>query len=250
MLEVLPLCVIVALAFFTEAAIGFGSTVITVTLGAHLVPLDRLLPAFVPLNLTLSSYLIARHHRHIAWGVFGRRLVPPMAAGTAVGLWIYRLGTPGGLLLPFALFVTALAAVELVRLRRAAAPARPLARPFEVGLLALGGVVHGLYGSGGPMVVYCASRLLPDRSAFRSTLSLLWLGLNLALAVQFFTLGQLGGHSLRLSGYLGASLLLGLALGEWAHGRLGERLFRLAMYVVLGVAGLSLALRTLLETLR
>lgn len=248
--EVVPLCAIVALAFFTEAAIGFGSTVITVTLGAHLVRLDVLLPAFVPLNLLLSTYMVSRHHAHIDWRTLGRRLAPPMGAGMAAGLVVYRLGTPRGLLLPFSLFVTALAAIELWRLRAGTMAARPLPRLAERSLLALGGVVHGLYGSGGPMVVYCASRLVTEKSAFRSTLSLLWLVLNVALLVQFATLGQLGAQSIRLSAYLGGSLLVGLLAGEWAHGRLGERLFRLAMYAVLGVAGGSLAVRTLLEAPR
>ncbi len=247
--DVLPLCAIVAVAFFTEAAIGFGSTVLTVTLGAHLLRLDVLLPAFVPLNLLLSGYLVTRHHAHIDWRTLGRRLAPPMAAGMAGGLVLYRIGTPRGLLLPFALFVTALAAIELFRLRHPVA-ARPLPRMAERGLLALGGVVHGLYGSGGPMVVYCASRLVPEKSSFRSTLSLLWLVLNVVLLAQFATLGQLTAHSIRLSAYLGGSLLVGLLAGEWAHGRLGERTFRLAMYAVLGVAGSSLALRTLLEAPR
>lgn len=250
MLEVLPLSAIVALAFFTEAAIGFGSTVITVTLGAHLVRLDVLLPAFVPLNLLLSGYMVSRHHAHIDWRTLGRRLAPPMGAGLAAGLVVYRLGTPRGLLLPFALFVTALAATELWRLRARTAAARPLPRPAELGLLALGGVVHGLYGSGGPMVVYCASRLVGEKAAFRSTLSLLWLVLNGVLVVQFATLGQLTAQSIRMSAYLGGSLVAGLVAGEWAHGRLGERTFRTAMYAVLGAAGGSLALRTLLEAPR
>jgi hypothetical protein len=40
-------------AFVVEGAIGFGGTVIAASIGAP-VPLDELLPAFVPVNMALG----------------------------------------------------------------------------------------------------------------------------------------------------------------------------------------------------
>ena len=55
------------MAFATEGAIGFGGTVLAASIGAQLVPLEVLLPAFVPLNLVLSSWLFTRGWRVVAW---------------------------------------------------------------------------------------------------------------------------------------------------------------------------------------
>ena len=56
---VLLLQAIVLIAFIAEAAIGFGATVVTVTLAVLFVPLNVILPAFVPVNmLTLPPYWI------------------------------------------------------------------------------------------------------------------------------------------------------------------------------------------------
>ena len=64
-MSLLALCLIVLGAFTTEAAIGFGSTVLTVALGAHLFPIDRLLAAFVPVNVGLSAWLVLRNRHAI-----------------------------------------------------------------------------------------------------------------------------------------------------------------------------------------
>ena len=59
----------------------------------------------------------------------------------------------------------------------------------QLGFLALGGIAHGLFGTGGPMIVYVARRRLADKLAFRSTLAVLWLALNAALLTKFITTG-------------------------------------------------------------
>jgi uncharacterized membrane protein YfcA len=41
-------------------------------------------------------------------------------------------------------------------------------------LLIIGGIVHGMFSTGGPLVVIYASRTLPDKGQFRATLCLLW----------------------------------------------------------------------------
>lgn len=220
--------VIAALAFAIEAAIGFGSTVITATVGAHFVPLAVLLPAFVPLNLVLSSVLVARGRGSIAWRVLLIEVVPPVVAGAAVGMAI-RGGT--WLAPAFAVFVIALAAIQLLR------PAtRPLAPVARVTVLALGGLAHGLFGTGGPLVVYAVGRRLADRAALRATLAVLWLVLNTALVASFTYTAEIA----RTSAMIALALPVGLVIGERWHRRLPER----AVWIILFIAGAVLLTRS------
>ena len=39
--------VVLFLAFLVESAVGFGSALVTVSLGGHLLPLDQLFPVFL-----------------------------------------------------------------------------------------------------------------------------------------------------------------------------------------------------------
>ncbi|RYE94698.1 MAG: sulfite exporter TauE/SafE family protein, partial [Myxococcales bacterium] len=82
----LALAALVAVAFAVEATVGFGSTVLVVTIGAQWVPLDELLPAFVPVSLLLSAVLLGRARRVVPWRWLLVRVLPAVGAGMAAGM--------------------------------------------------------------------------------------------------------------------------------------------------------------------
>jgi len=229
-------------AFATEGAIGFGGTVMAVCLGAQLLPLDVLLPAFVILNLVMSSWLLGRGRDVIAWRVLGREVAPPVGVGAALGLALFHVPGKAWLILAFAAFVIALAVFQLVK------PAEGnLARAPRIALLVLGGIAHGLFGTGGPMIVYVVRRRLPDKRAFRSTLAVLWLTLNIALVVNFASTGLYVAPVDTTLIVLAVTIAPGLALGDFIHHKLDAQRFERAVWLLLLAAGLALAIRTALS---
>lgn len=239
MITWIAVAAVALVAFATEGAIGFGGTVLAASLGAQLVPLDVLLPAFVVLNLVLSSWLLGRGFDAIAWRILGREVAPPVAAGAAVGLALFHLPGQAWLILAFSAFVIALAIFQLAR------PAtRDLSRAPRLVLLVLGGIAHGLFGTGGPMIVYVVRRRLPDKRAFRATLAVLWLVLNTALLVNFASSGLYVAPVDAALVALAITILPGLVLGDYIHHKLDAARFETAVWVVLLLAGLALAVRT------
>lgn len=238
----IPLLLVVMVAFVVEAAIGFGSTVVTVALGALFVPVDRILPAFVPLNLLMSIYLVARYWRAVAWPVVLRRVLPLMLLGMPVGMLAFRALDKGALVTVFGVFVVLLSAHQLFRHGSAASPA-PLARGAGHALLVVAGVIHGAFATGGPLVVYVMGREVEDKSAFRATLSVLWLVLNTVLLVGFVWSGKLDAETVRASAWLLGSLVVGLVIGEALHARIPADRFRLVVFALLGLAGVVLVAR-------
>jgi len=250
----LAFAAIVLLALVVEAALGFGATVIAVALGALFYPIDVILPAYVPVNMVLSAYLVLRYRDAVDGRLLLRRIVPFMALGLPAGLLLFRYSSGPLLKALFGVFVVGLAAVELLRLGRAARAARattgdapplaPLATAPAAALLLLGGVIHGAFGTGGPMAVYVAGRQIADQRVFRSTLSALWLALNGVLVVTYALGGYLTPASVKLSLVLLVPLAVGTVVGEWTHRRLQGRTFAALVFTVLLLAGLALALRS------
>ncbi len=234
------LALVVSLAFLAEATVGFGATVVTVALGAFLYPLDVLLPAFVPLNIALSTYLVLRYRRDVDWGLLLKRILPLMGVALPLGMLLFGVGDDGLLKLAFGVFVVILSAVELIRLGRRG-EGRPLTWTARAVLLLLGGLVHGLFATGGPMAVYVAGREIDDKSRFRATLAALSLVLNLSLMVGYTLSGKLTFETSRMSLVLIAPLGLGLLAGELLHHRVHPAIFRALLFGLLLLAGLVLA---------
>lgn len=235
---------VVFLGFVTESVVGFGSTVLVVTLGAQLAPLSVLLPSFVPLNVVLSLGIVLRGWREVDGRLLLGRALPLVGAGTLLGIALARVGNPSGLLVLFALFVLALSALEL-RATLQSRPVSALTRSGAVAMLLGAGVIHGLFGSGGPMAVYVLGREITDKGRFRATLSALWLALNIALVVSFVAARSVTPATLWLSASLAPMLVAGAWVGDRLHGRLPMRTFKLVSGAVLLVAALALLGRSL-----
>lgn len=240
----LALVSIVLLAFFTEAVVGFGSTVLSVTLGAHWMPIEVILPSLVPVNMVLSMVLVARSFRSVDVKLLLRRVAPLVALGALAGMALFRFQSGRGLRLGFAVFVVTLATAELVRGIRATQQTAKLGAIPSTVLLVMGGVAHGLFGSGGPLVVYVTGRELEGKTRFRATLSALWIALNGALIVNYALSHMLTRESLRGSLLLLPTVPLAVLVGEWVHRRVAERRFRVAVWCVLLVAGMALLFRS------
>jgi uncharacterized membrane protein YfcA len=245
---VLFLALIVAAGFAVEAAMGFGATLVVVSLGSLLMPTDAVLFRVVPLNAVLSAAVVLRARGSVDLRALGLRILPAMLVGLPFGFYALRELPPRGLRLVFAAFVLTLAIVELSselrqRSAEAGSPARSLSLARTLFLLFLGGVAHGALASGGPPVVYVAARTLPDKATFRATLSALWLVLNVALVAFYVADGRVSRGTLRDSFPLVPALAVGLGLGEVLHGRVSERAFRVAVFVMLLVVAAVLAAR-------
>ncbi len=228
----------ILLAYTLEAITGFGSIVIALSLGALVLPIDQVLPVLVPLNIGMTGCLVRRH-----WQMVDRRLLlgtilPAMVCGTALGYGLLPHLDTRALKTGFGALVLWFAARELWRMRHAAAPA---VRPrWLTRLLTLGaGISHGLFASGGPLLVYGLAGTRLDKARLRATLLTVWLTLNGLLTLAFLIDGRLQPALPQIAAYA-PLLLVGVWLGERLHRRFDERHFRVAIYALLLITGLLL----------
>ncbi|MBK8169694.1 MAG: sulfite exporter TauE/SafE family protein [Sandaracinaceae bacterium] len=237
---------IVWLALLVESVAGFGATVITVALASQIYPLPQVLAAFVPVNFVLSLYIVARHRERVDVRVLVRRLLPATAMGVAVGIFLVSSEGTDWLRLAFAIFVLALSIGSLWMMRQGQPTAREPLSPWQSSaVLFIAGIVHGLFACGGPLLVYVAERLMPDKSMFRATVSAVWLVFHVVLLASYRAAGTLTFDSLKVSGVLMLALLLSIPVGEWIHTRLSAQKFRVGVYVLLAVAGAAQLIRAL-----
>lgn len=231
---------VVLAAQTVETVTGFGSTVIALAVGVQFVPLETLLPALVIVGIGQSLWIVARGYRHAAWRLLLYRILPVCAVGLVAGRLFAAWAGAGSLKMFLGGFVIAIASLELSSLLKGARQPSPLPSPAGVALLAGGGFFHGVFASGGPLVVIYASRAIPDKAAFRATLSVLWLLLNMVLVGTFVVRNELGAGSIRLAGWMLVPLAAGIAVGEVLHSRVNESVFRAVVQSLLLATGIWL----------
>jgi len=225
--------------FSIEAALGFGATVVAVSLAAFVLPLNEFLPAFLPLNLVVSSVLVARNLASVDRPLLFGRVIPIMAVGLPIGLYVSTRLDPIWMRRAFGAFVVVLSVVELRRKEETAGSGRWV----DAALLFLGGLIHGFFATGGPMAVYVLGRRLPDKGAFRATLSALWIVLNAVLVAAYAMDGSIGRASLERTALLAPAMIVGLLVRQWAHERIPAASFRRGLFVALAVVGAVLIVK-------
>jgi uncharacterized membrane protein YfcA len=109
-----------------------------------------------------------------------------------------------------------------------------------------GGVVHGLFSTGGPNIVYVLGREIEDKGEFRSTIATMFVPMTLALLVDYALVGLFNRGVVIMIGWSLIPVGIGLWLGEWAHARFDNKTFKRALWVLLLVGGIILSARALL----
>ncbi len=237
----LGLCIF--LAWTTEAMSGFGSIVMALSLGALALPMEFMLPVLVTLNVMSSAWLAWRHRHCIDFRLLRRSVLPAMLLGTGLGVLLQGMAADAVLKTAFAVFVSGFALRELWRLQDAVPPVpHP---PLQTQLIVVAaGIMHGLFASGGPLLVHALAGRQMDKAAFRATMIAVWLTLNLVLCVIFAAQGKVVPQL----GVIAAAIpvmLLAVCLGSHLHHCLDEEKFRVLVYWLLVLVGMALLLSQL-----
>lgn len=254
------LVLVVTVAFAVESAIGFGATVITVALGAIIASISTVLPAYIPVNMALSGYLLLRYRSDVAWSVLAARIAPFVAIGMPLGFWAGDVIPERVGVRLFGAFVITLAISEAIARRRAKAatgaadaiddadttsaesPLKTWARDSFA--MTACGVLFGMYGTGGPLAVWSVSHHAREPAVFRATLAALWFVLNAIVLARFAIDRKLSAQSLKLTLAFVPALAVGAWIGEWLHRAVPAKSFRASVFALLFVVGCVLVARS------
>ena len=244
MTERILFLLVVFLSNIIQCITGFAGTVLAMPFSVLLVGLDVAKPILNLLGLAASVYIVVKLHKSVERKELIRILcwsLPGMLVGFFLRAALASFGQVllkilGGLVILFALnnFLLFILKKELKTM-----PPVPGAI-----LLFLGGIVHGVFVCGGPLLVSYASVKLKDTDAFRATLSSVWIILNGLMFCEDLVGGTFfHGEILALSAVSLAVLAVALLLGNFIAKRLKKSAFLLLTYALMLISGISLFLK-------
>jgi len=228
----------ILVAYTLEAITGFGSIVIALSLGMLVLPLDVVLPILVALNIPMSGTIAFKNRHSIEFNLLLKIILPGMLLGTLTGYFIKPYINEDMLKQAFGLLVVWFATRELWRMHNSHGDQpRPVWITRIITFFA--GITHGLFASGGPLLVYAVAGTKIDKAAFRATMIVVWFSMNIVLASAFLLDGRLQPLLGNVAMYL-PLLLVAIKLGNYLHEKINEKHFRLGIYGLLLVTGLIL----------
>ena len=234
------LALIVLISYSTQTMSGFGSTILALTLGVHLYPLDVLLPVLVSLDMVVNLYIVIRHHQHINQSLLYRTIIPAMGIGLLAGLVAFHFIQGAVLEKIFGFLVIVLSSRELYRLFGSKQNHSVRSNLKSAMYIIAAGFIHGIYASGGPLLIYAVGKLNLPKSVFRSTLGAVWFIFSIILTGFYLFSGKFTEDSMKLILILLPMIVIGILLGEWLHHQIDEYRFKIFIFAVLLFAGLSI----------
>ncbi len=239
LIQIFLLVLALIFAHTVETMLGFGATLLAMALGIYIFPLNTLLPVLVILGFLQNCWLVARWFRYLKWRVLIFNILPAVVAGMVVGIY-YRTQVANykQLLILLGIFIMAVSILEIILIYRTRFAAGSL--PWYLGwpILIVGGIFHGLYASGGPLIVYYSSRELKEPAEFKATVSMLWLILNFMLLLNLYSAGLINVNTITTTGIVLPGLIVGIIIGSTLKFR--AVVFKVLLYMLLFVAGLLL----------
>ena len=218
-----------------EAVTGFGCSVLAMPFVTALLGMRMGVMVITVLAWILALYFAVAKFRQIDWKQYGI-ITGFMLLGLPIGMYLFRMIDSSNLKMILAIFILAVSAFQLYRLGRNKEIKAPLkarsALPYYL-LLIVGGIIHGIFSSGGPLVVLYASRQLQDKGKFRATLCLLWTTLNTIIIITYLIEGSFTVPIAKTTALLVPFVLAGIAAGENIHDKVNERTFSLIVFGML-----------------
>jgi uncharacterized protein len=235
-----PIVIIVAYTVFGLS--GFGSTVISVPLLAHWLPVSYLVPLMALLDCLSAVSIGTKGREHVSKEEL-KRLMPFMFVGFVLGVTVL-VGVPDRhLRVALGIFAAGIGINSIVN----PVVHRTVSRLWAIPVGIVGGAVATIFGAGGPIYAVYLSARLRDKNEIRSTVSTLISISALCRAVMYAVSGLL----LHLQVLIGMVVLapfawIGLKIGSRIHVGLTQQQMRRVVGGVLVLTGTSLVVRALL----
>lgn len=240
---------------------GFAGTILAMPPSLMLVGYPVAKPVLNVLGLLSGIYVFAGKHRSVCWKEL-KKIVAVMAAGIIGGILIKGLfaGKEQALYKILGIFIIFLSVQGIYTLRKnggkkeekAAAAVQERHEndgqpkkdsPALYLLLVLAGIVHGIFVSGGPLLIGYLTKKIPDKVSFRATISTVWIFLNGMILVDDIRMGLWNAELVKTQFISIPFLLAGMFIGAKLYARMSQKLFMMITYLLLFISGVLLLVK-------
>lgn len=244
--------------FFVQGCTGFGCTVIAASVTNGLLGTATGVPYGTLITLPFLYFLAVKVRNEVSWKDLAK-IVLLCAPGILIGNYLFYAISPDiakiciGAMVTFIalmnIYKTIFKPLVLKKVEDENAPDTTFKKALRYGCLVLGGVVHGAFNIGGPLITVYTISAVKDKEKFRNTMNMVWVILNTWNAFNQYRNGA-------FTPYLGSALVIGVPLaaigfflGMGFLKKINRETFLRIVYCVLLFIGANMLITSLMAVL-
>ncbi len=221
--------------FFThiiQAVVGVGGTMLAMPPSILLVGADTAKVVLNLLALLMCAWIAVRHLSLINKKEL-LKIVVGMLIGMQAGMWIYARFPLDILMKVYGAVIILIALKNLFFQREG----ETYPKPVLLAILLIAGIIHGMFVSGGALLVIYMASVIEEKGEFRATISAVWTVLDGYLLVTQVLSGLYTRQNMEMAAIAIVPLILALVIGNRIHDWIPQQLFVRATYALLIVSG-------------
>ena len=221
--------------FFThiiQAVVGVGGTMLAMPPSILLVGADTAKVVLNLLALLMCAWIAVRHLPLINKKEL-LKIVVGMLIGMQAGMWIYARFPLDILMKVYGAVIILIALKNLFFQREG----ETYPKPVLLAILLIAGIIHGMFVSGGALLVIYMASVIEEKGEFRATISAVWTVLDGYLLVTQVLSGLYTRQNMEMAAIAIVPLILALVIGNRIHDWIPQQLFVRATYALLIVSG-------------
>lgn len=229
--------IFILLVFFSniiQTLTGFAGTMLAMPGAMLLIGVENAKVVLNVMGLAASLYIGLKNWRSVNKKELAKITVL-MFMGLLLGIQLFRILQTKMLLTFYGVLIVAIALKNLLVQKKMQTNELLL-----TGILLTAGVIHGMFISGGALLVVYAAWRFKEKAEFRATLAFVWVFLNGYLLLMHLSEGLVGKETLVLTGVSLVPLAFAIYLGNMLHHRIHQKTFMKITYVLLLASGIML----------
>lgn len=220
-------------ANMVQTITGFAGNLIAMPFSVHLVGGETAKAVINVFTIAACGWIGWRDRRYLQKAAL-MRMSAGMLLGLAAGIWLAGMVSLERLLPAYGLMVLLIACKKLFVHRELRLPNRLMAMTLPAA-----GLIHGLFLSGGALLVIYAVSATKDKQEFRATVAPVWVILGLVLAASHVYSGYYTPRAMMLMAVGAVPLAASVWVGNRLYRKVSQETFLTLTCVLLMVSGIT-----------
>ena len=215
-----------------QALTGFAGVMLSIPPTILLYGPDMATAVINVICWLVCTYLMVKNREYINKKELGH-IILFMLIGMAAGIYLYNIVDARILVPVYGLLIVGVALKNLLLKPSVASLPVWVAIPVLLGA----GIIHGMFASGGALLVVYLASAFRDKNSFRANVASVWTVLNLVLMFTDYEKGLYNTEFFELLGIGVIPLVIAVYLGNKIHSMINQQMFNRLTYGLLLAAG-------------